>query len=148
MSGVYRSLKEMNLKLSYKNLNSLKSIIKVHKDKLDRHYKSNLIYKINCSSCDASYVGQTGRQLRTRINEHQRDFYKNHERQSVVSRHRSDLGHDFSWNDTEILDTEQSYHKRLISEMLHTKMQKNGINSMKDTDLLDPAYTTLIMKLS
>jgi len=67
---------------------------------------------------------------------------------SVVSRHRSNLGHDFSWNDTEILDTEQSYHKGLISEMLHTKMQKNGINSMKDTDLLDPAYTTLIMKLS
>jgi len=112
MNGVYRSLKEMNLKLSYKNLNSLKSIIKVHKDKLDRHSKSNLIHKINCSSCDASYVGQTGRQLRTKINEHQRDLYKNYERQSVVSRHRSDLGHDFSWNDTEILDTEQSYHKR------------------------------------
>jgi len=108
------------------------------------------IYKINCLSCDASYVGQTGRQLRIRINqlEHQRDFYKNYERQSVVSRHRSDLGHDFSWNDTKILDTEQSYHKRLISEMLHIKMQKNGINSMRDTDLLDPAYTTLIMKLS
>jgi len=147
MSSVYRSVKKMNQKLSYRNLNSLKSTIKVHKDKLDRHSKSNVIYKINCSSCDASYVGQTGRQLRTRINEHQRDFYKNYERQSVVSRHRTDSGHDFSWNDTEILDTEQAYQKRLISEMLHIKRQKNGINSMRDTELLDSAYTTLITKL-
>jgi len=138
----------MNFKLSYRNLNSLRSYIKGHKDNYDRYTTSNAIYKINCSTCDASYVGQTGRQLRTRINEHQRDFYKNYERQSVVSRHRSDSGHDFLWDDIKILDTEHSYHKRLISEMLHIKMQKNGINLMKDTDFLDPAYCTLLMKLS
>jgi len=146
--SISRSLKKMNFKLSYRNLNSLRSYIKGHKDNYDRYTTSNAIYKINCSTCDASYVGQTGRQLRTRINEHQRDFYKNYERQSVVSRHRSDSGHDFLWDDIKILDTEHSYHKRLISEMLHIKMQKNGINLMKDTDFLDPAYCTLLMKLS
>lgn len=122
--SISRLLKEMNFNLSYRNSNSLKKFIKVHKDKLDRYSKTNIIYKIDCSSCDASYVGQTGRQLRTRITEHQRDFYKDYDRQSVVSKHRSDSDHDFLWSDIKILNSEQSYNKRLISEMLHIKMQK------------------------
>jgi len=33
----------------------------------------NVVYKLNCMDCNASYVGQTGRLLKTRIAEH-----KNH----------------------------------------------------------------------
>jgi len=50
------------------------------------------------------------------------------------------------WNNGEILDVEQFYHKRLISEILHIKIQKNGVNLMKDTELLDPVYILLINK--
>ena len=47
------------------NINKLKKFIKVHKDPLDSFSKSNVIYKINCNDCDASYVGQTERKLKT-----------------------------------------------------------------------------------
>lgn len=47
---------------------------------------------------------------------------------------QSDLDHDFSWDDIKIIDTEQLYNKRLISEMLHRNMQNNDINLMKDTE--------------
>jgi len=145
--SISRLLKNSNFEIAYKSFNTLRSYIKVHKDKLDHSSNSNIVYKLNCSSCDTSYVGQSSRQLRTRISEHQRDFYRAYDHQSVVSRHRSDSGHDFDWNNPGILDIEHFYHRRLISEMLHIKMQKNSINLMRDTELLDPAYIPLMNKL-
>jgi len=35
-------------------------------------------------------------------------------------------------------------NKRLVSEMLHIKEQKNRVNSQKDTELLDDAYYCLL----
>lgn len=69
-------------------------------------------------------------------------------RHSVVSEHILNLQHTFNWNDVKILDTEVNFHKRLISEMIHIKEQKNGINLKTDTELLDSAYFDIINELS
>jgi len=55
------------LKLSYHSLNKLSKVIKVHKDLFLNSQKKNVVYKISCKDCDASYVEQTGRLLKTRI---------------------------------------------------------------------------------
>lgn len=36
------------------------------------------------------------------------------------------LSHNFDWENVDILDTETSYYKRLISETLHIKNQTTG----------------------
>jgi len=36
--------------------------------------QSEIVYKIGCLDCDATYVGQTKRQLGTRIKEHVADI--------------------------------------------------------------------------
>jgi len=38
------------------------------------------------------------------------------------------------------MDSESNYNKRLVSEMLHIKEQRNGINLQKDTELLDESF--------
>ena len=43
---------------------------------------------------------------------------------SVIPNHRVNFNHNFKWNDVRILDSESSYNKRLISEMIHIKRQK------------------------
>jgi len=58
------------IKLTYVGLNKLSKFIRVQKDKLSILSRSNVVYKINCKDCNASYVGQTKRLLKTRINEH------------------------------------------------------------------------------
>ncbi|KAL6421443.1 hypothetical protein ACFW04_013898 [Cataglyphis niger] len=45
--------------------------------------RNNVVYKINCINCDASYVGQIKRQLYTRITEHKTE-HKNHIRRNTA----------------------------------------------------------------
>jgi len=122
----------------------LDRIIKVHKDQTEYQHKNNVIYKIYCKNCDASYVGQTKRRLKIRIREHYNNIMSDDSKHSVVSQHMVNYNHSFNWNDVRILDSESNYNKRLISEMLHIKEQSNGINLMKDTEFLDESYYCLL----
>ena len=147
-SEKFRSItKDINVRLSYRSLNKLSSFIKTHKDSLPTQNKRNVVYKINCSSCEVSYVGQTGRQLHTRISEHKNQIKRPSQRQSVITEHRVESGHDFEWEKVEILDTEPIFSKRLTSEMLYIKRQRNGINMQTDTENLHQTYSNLVDKL-
>jgi len=111
------------LKLAFHSLNKLSRYIKVHKDSLSNMQKKNVVYKICCKDCNASYVEQTGRLLKTRISEHQNHIQQNTSITFIID-HRMHFNHDFDWNNVEILDVKRYYHKRLVSKMLHIKPEK------------------------
>jgi len=67
---------------------------------------------------------------------------------SVISNHRLERNHEMNWNEIRILDTESSYSKRLVSEMIFVKKQPNGFNKQSGTDLLSEAYLPIIDLLS
>jgi len=133
-------------KLSFSCLNKLNKFIKVHKDSLSTSFRSNVVYKIECSNCDTSYVGQTKRLLKDRIGEHRNHIRRNSCQTSVITNHRINFNHEFDWNNVKVLDEEMNYKKRLISEMIHIKKQNCGLNSQNDTDLLDPLYQDLVQR--
>lgn len=146
----FRSItKNLDVKLSYTSLNKLNKFIKVHKNYIPANFKTNVVYKINCSDCDASYIGQTSRMLKTRISEHKSQINRNYVTPSVVTNHRLQYDHDFCWNDVRILDETPFYNRRLISEMLHIKKkrQTNGLNLQTDTKNLPSLYCDIINKL-
>ncbi|KYN17296.1 hypothetical protein ALC57_10422 [Trachymyrmex cornetzi] len=99
-------------------------------------HKKNLVYKISCNKCDASYVRQTSKQLKTKVSEHKNDINRSKLTNSVLSEHKRCHNYNFNWNKVEILDNERNYNKRLIFEMINIKQQKNGINLNTDTELL------------
>jgi hypothetical protein len=134
--------------VGYRCLNKLDKIVKVHKDKNLLTSNNNVVYKICCMDCDSSYVGQTKRQLNTRLKEHKNNIKLDPSKYSVVTEHSLEHNHTFDWNGVRVLDSEVNYRKRLISEMLHIKQQKNGINLMKDTELLDSTYFDILRLLS
>ena len=68
-----------------------------------------------------SYVGQTKRQLKTRLHEHISDINISSKSPSVISNHHIEENHNFKWNKVDILDVEPSYNKRLISKIVHIK---------------------------
>jgi len=131
-------------KLAFSCYNKLNKFIRVHKDALSLSSRSNVVYRINCLDCDASYVGQTKRTLNTRIMEHKNHIRRNSIQHSVITDHKRKSGHEFDWDNVKILDSESNYNKRLISEMIYIKKQKHGLNAHTDTALLDPIYNDLL----
>ena len=125
----------------------MRNFIRAQKDILPIQSNKNVVYKISCKNCDASYVGQTMRQLKTRMSEHRNHIHRNTTTQSVITEHRINLDHEFDWENVQILDREPYLSKRLVSEMAHIKLQKNSLNSQTDTDFLHHAYVSILNKL-
>jgi len=130
--------------IAYSVPNTLRSIIKCGKDELDSMSHHGVVYKISCHDCEASYIGQTKRQLRTRIKEHNSDIKKKIGSPPVISEHRLKFNHDFQWDNIKILDNELSYHKRIVSEIVHIKKQRHGLNKHSDIHLLPKSYLPII----
>ena len=69
--------------------------------------KRKNVYKIACKSCDASYVGQTGRKLKIRLSEHRKHINRNiNNVQSVITKHHMNIN--TSIRKMSILDEEVS----------------------------------------
>jgi len=66
-------------------MNKLGRIIKAHKDFLPKTTKKNVLYKHNCKDYNASYVGQTNRKLKTKINEYHNHINRNTTNHSVIT---------------------------------------------------------------
>lgn len=66
---------------------------------------------------------------------------------SILTEHRLQHEHDFDWNNIQILDEKPCYNKRLISEMLNIKKQKNNYNLQTNTEGLHMSYIPIINKI-
>jgi len=134
--------------IGYRCLNKLNQFIKVHKDIDPPQFRNNLIYKISCKNCDATYVGQTKRQFRTRVSEHRNNIKQDQSKRSVITEHIINYNHTFDWENTKILDYEPRFYKRIVSEMIHIKEQKISLNLNSDTELLDDTYFDILSELA
>jgi len=135
--------KDLDAKISYYSLNKLETIIKGHKDSVPNMLQTNVVYKLSCKDCRATYV-HTCRTLKTRISEHRNHIHKNTTTHSVITEHRP---HDFDWNNVEILDKERYLTRRLISEMIHIKRQSNNLNLQSETKCLADGIISILNKL-
>jgi len=50
--------------MAHKRINNLRGFIKGHKDVYSKLFHTDIVYKIDCRDCEASYVNQTGRCLK------------------------------------------------------------------------------------
>jgi len=112
--------------IGYRVLNHFGRFIRVHKNTNNLLTNNNVVYKILCNDCDASYVGQTKRQLETRVKEHSNNLKSLSSNPLIITEHILQHSRSFDW---EILDNESNYYKRSVSEMLHIKEQSNGLSA-------------------
>jgi len=63
---------------------------------------------------------------------------------SLITEHKLKFGHEFDWDNPKIVDKEKQYYRRLISEMINIKSQKNVINLQAKTELLPQSYVEIL----
>jgi len=60
LTVIWKNLRRLgvsDMRVAYYRVNKLRNIFKAHKDPFLNLYKKNVIYKLNCNNCEATYVG-------------------------------------------------------------------------------------------
>ena len=107
---------QVSTKVVYSTKNKLSSIIKLGKDKTDKVNQANVVYKINCKDCNASYVGQTSRRLQVRAKEHAKK-YKDKDQNSGLFMHTHDNNHTIDFQNIKILDNDINNGKNFFLKL-------------------------------
>ncbi|KAJ8974243.1 hypothetical protein NQ317_006325 [Molorchus minor] len=124
-----------NINISFKTLNPLRSRLVNTKDTINPLDKSG-VYKINCShpSCNVCYIGQSGRKIITRVQEHVKiietnknnNLDNNHSTPSSFANHILNNNHSFNLDDINIIHTCKKGVKLNLLEILEiNKALKN-----------------------
>src|SRR5580765_1475188 len=130
ISHVYKNI---GLNVAYNVPKKFNTLIKRGKDRMPINNRTEVVYKLDCKNCNASYIGQTKRHLGTRVKEHFNNIKLHASNLSVISKHKLEFNHDFDWSMPVILHNEKYVGKREIAEMFFIKKFDNTINSQKDT---------------
>ena len=90
--GLQKIFKEVNIKLVFKPVNTLRRLLGSPKDKIEELKKSG-IYLWTCENCLSGYVGQNKRNVLTRWKEHHKEYGKDSREKSSIADHALDEGH-------------------------------------------------------
>ena len=61
---ISRILQPYNIHVAHKPTTTLRQLLTDVKDRDEPNNRQGAVYKINCSDCQASYIGETGRNLK------------------------------------------------------------------------------------
>ena len=121
INNLFRNkLDSQEILISYKNQRKLVNAFS------SRFKKKNIstfdsVYQIGCNGCDLSYIGQTERQLLTRIKEHNYCTTSKLEEKSSVAKHSIDTGHKINFDSPKILAHEHNTLKRTLLESFYMR---------------------------
>ena len=92
--------------------------------------KSFLVYKVTCASCSSSYIGETCRHFKTRIEGHIKKDNKSH----IFKHLHSTVTCFDSYNSVcfKIIDKANSKFDVKITEALHINWSKSNLNAQKN----------------
>ena len=86
-------------------LTTLRRLLTNVKDKDKPEDRQGAVYKIKCCDCQASYIGETGRNLSTQLTEHKRAT-RNGDINNHIAEHHLQTKHQIDWDSaTRILQT-------------------------------------------
>ena len=120
-----------------------------------------LVYQIPCKNCESSYVGETGRLLKTRLEEHMKDAensamdmskYTRSARKvsertynkSALSDYQNQMNHIIDWEGIRVLDREAHQRSRQVREAVWIRRTKGAINRDEGAYDLSHIYDRVI----
>ena len=136
-------MKKYNIKIGHRPTKTLRNDLSHLKDKPSNFQKAGVVYKLKCQNCPKIYIGETGRQVRDRMYEHEADIRKKKPLSKVYA-HTAATGHSFSFDNVSVLDTCQDSRVRRQLEGIYTHINQNSINRAIDFNpIYEPAVSSL-----
>nr|VZI34015.1 unnamed protein product [Spirometra erinaceieuropaei] len=140
--AVARILQPLGIGIAHKPEATIRRLVMRPKTPLPRGETANVVYRIPCSSCEANYVGETGKRLQTRMDEHARAV-RRMDQLSLVAEHCAAFGHAFAFQDAEVLGQGSDQTVRETLDAWHTTT-----TSINRCVTLPAAYQALRVKLN
>nr|VZI19032.1 unnamed protein product [Spirometra erinaceieuropaei] len=139
--AVGRLLAPLGVGVAHRSEATIRRLIMKSKDPLPRQETSGVVYRIWCSCGQSHYVGETGRQIQTRMAEHAAEMRRN-DASSQVATHSTGSGHKFKFEEAEILARGDNRVSRELLESWFTGPQ--SINKCNDIPI---PYSVLRLRL-
>ena len=139
-------LAEVGIRVAMKPHFTLSSIFQKPKDPIDFEEKRGLVYQISCHDCDAIYIGETGRSVKTRKREHVSAVRNFDPEKSALCQHVLEHDHVIDWENVEILKSEPHANRRCTSESfsINQKAKEFNVLNRNDGAILPGVYKTLL----
>ena len=134
---LYRMLeKEFGFFIAYKKTLTLGDLLLKKGRSIDKQHQKELVYSIPCAACDAKYIGQTRKSIKSRNARHKglcrpvlkQKILNSPKKDNGLALHVHQTGHSFDFDNTKIITKESNYWRRLILEGIEIKFGENLVN--------------------
>ena len=103
-----RILRPYNHRVAHKPTTTLRHLLTNVKDREEPNNRQGAAYEIKCSDCQASYIGETGINLNTRLTEHKRAM-RNGDASNHIAVHHQLTKHNIAWDSAKCLTYSTNY---------------------------------------
>ena len=121
---------------------TLSSVFRKPKNPIDFEEKRGLVYQISCRDCDAIYIDETGRSVKTRKRERARAVKDFDPKKSALCQH----DHVINWKNVKILNYVPHANRRLTVEsfLINQKAKEFNVLNCNDDDILPGIFKSLL----
>ena len=89
--------------------------------------RQGVVYKINCSDCQGSYIVETGRNLNMRLTEY-KQVMRNDDANNNIAVHHQLTNHNIDWDSAQCLTHSIHHFQLLILESLYSNLEQTLLN--------------------
>ena len=102
-----------------------------------------MIYEIPCQDCNKVYIGQTSKELETRIRQH-KSYVNNQRSNSALFLHSFNNDHNIAWRNSKKILNCNNFHERNIIESFLIGNKINTLNISPGIFSPDPIFKSLL----
>ena len=124
---IARILQPYNIRVAHKPITTLRQLLMNVKDKDEPSDSRGAVYKIKCCDCQATYIGETGRNLNVRLTEHKRAT-RNGDINNHIAEHHLKTNHRIDWDSAECATYSTDYYQRITLESWFTNLEQTPLN--------------------
>ena len=113
--------------MAHKPITTLRRLLTDVKDKDKPEDRQGAVYKIKCCDCQATYIGETGRNLSTRLTERKRAT-RNGDVNNHIADHHLQTKHQIDWDSATCITYSTDCYQRLTLERWFINIEQTPLN--------------------